>query len=177
MSGRLSSSSKESHIVTADDRPASGAEPLWRVSDEPVIFVPAPHPVAKCCNRRLPRITQRDAYTPGFSIRLRRAHKATERWGRSREPPAAARFGQVRDGTNSRGRRNTGQSGSPPDAERLGAVITCDLSRTRTSTKPAALVPERGRHLLILLASRSEDSACTILTSQLSCARETRMCH
>jgi hypothetical protein len=50
-------------VVTARDRPAPGWEPRWRVSDEPVIFVPAPHPAAKCCNGRLPRITQRDAFT------------------------------------------------------------------------------------------------------------------
>ena len=41
--------------------PAPGGEPLWRVSDEPAIFVPALHPAKECRNGRLPRITQRDA--------------------------------------------------------------------------------------------------------------------
>ncbi len=35
---------KGSHVISAPDRPASGGEPLWRVSDQPVIFVPAPIP-------------------------------------------------------------------------------------------------------------------------------------
>jgi hypothetical protein len=77
-SGKLSS--KGWPVVTTGDHPASGGEPLWRVSDKPAIFVPALHAATKCCNRRLPRITQRDAFTPGFSIRLRPAHRAAERW-------------------------------------------------------------------------------------------------
>jgi hypothetical protein len=67
-------------FVTMSDRPAPGGEPLWSVSEEPAIFVPAFHPVTKCCNRRLPRITQRDAFTPGFSVRLRPVHRAAKRW-------------------------------------------------------------------------------------------------
>jgi len=42
--------------------------------------------------------------------------------GRSREPPAAARFGGIRDGTNLRGRRNTCQSGTPPGVRRSHVV-------------------------------------------------------
>ena len=45
--------------------PAPGGEPLWRVPDDLAIFVPALYPSKKCCSRRLPRITQRDASTLG----------------------------------------------------------------------------------------------------------------
>jgi hypothetical protein len=77
MSGRLSSTG--AHVITAPDRPSPGGEPLWRLSGEPAIFVLTLSPAPKCCNRRLPRTTQRDAFTLGFSIRSRLAHRAAER--------------------------------------------------------------------------------------------------
>jgi hypothetical protein len=69
-----------------------------------VIFVPALRPAARCRNGRLPRITQRDAFTPGFSIRLR---PAAERWvvpGSRLLPHVSARFAteQIREGDETR---------------------------------------------------------------------------
>jgi hypothetical protein len=93
MSGRLSSTG--AHVITAPDRPSPGGEPLWRLSGEPAIFVLTLSPGPKCCNRRLPRTTQRDAFTLGFSIRSRLAHRAAERWvapGSRLLPHVSARF-------------------------------------------------------------------------------------
>jgi hypothetical protein len=49
--------------------PTSGGEPLWRVAGHLAIFASALHPTKECRNGRLPRITQREAFTCGFSIR------------------------------------------------------------------------------------------------------------
>jgi hypothetical protein len=42
--------------------PAPGGEPLQRVSGQPANFALASKPTKKCLSRRLPRITQRDAF-------------------------------------------------------------------------------------------------------------------
>jgi hypothetical protein len=70
-------------------------------------FVPALHQAAKCWSGRLPRIIQRDAFTLGFSIRLRPAHRAAERWvvpGSRLLPYVSARFmtEQIREGDETR---------------------------------------------------------------------------
>ena len=105
--------------------PAPGGEPLWRAPDDLAILVQALHPSKKRCNRRLPRITQRDASTRGLSIRLDPPHRAANRWvvpGSRLLPHVSAGFvmERIREG-----RRNTRQSGSPP-----GARITRDNNAT-----------------------------------------------
>ena len=90
-----------------------GGEPLWRVSDDLAIFVRALHPTKKCCNGRLPGITQRDVFTLSFSIRLHTRGCARKTLGHSREPPVFTCFGGISDMTKCcEGRRDTRQSGS-----------------------------------------------------------------
>ena len=87
-------------------------------------------------NRRLPGITQRDAFTPGGSpIRIDLADYAANRW----VVPGSRLFSHVRIGLTlrqiSRGWRDTRQSGSPPDVGQSHTSSQPAFSRTRTTTR------------------------------------------
>jgi hypothetical protein len=62
------------------------------------------NPTKKCRNRRLPRMTQREAFTAG-SDPFTPGRRAANCLGRSREPPVLTRFGLISVSRgNSRGR-------------------------------------------------------------------------
>ena len=103
------------------------------------IFVPALRTAAKCCNRRLPRNTQRDAFTPGFWIRLRPAHRAAERWvvpGSRLLPHGSARFvmERIREGDETRAKAAPVQTLGDQHGNNVPP------SRTRTTTRTILLM-------------------------------------
>ena len=95
--------------------PTPGGKPLRHVSGDLAIFCLASRLTQKCCDRRLPRITQRDAITSG-SDSFTSGVRAAGRW----VVPGSRLFSHVSAGLtsrrNSRGRRNACQSGSLPGA-------------------------------------------------------------
>jgi hypothetical protein len=71
--------------------PTPGGEPLWHASGDLAIFLSALKPATKCCNRRLPRITDRD-YLPMARIpRGRIRGQPVRRSPRSMLPAARSR--------------------------------------------------------------------------------------
>ena len=100
------------------------------------IFASALHPTKECCSRRLPGITQRDAFTCGFQFVHNRAIELRKRWvvpGSRLFSHVSARLVMRR---RLRGWRDTRQSGSPPGVASKQDSSTCQpLSRTRTTTR------------------------------------------
>jgi hypothetical protein len=95
------------------------------------IFASALHPTKECCSRRLPGITQRDAFTCGFQFVHNRAIELRKRWvvpGSRLFSHVSARLVMRR---RLRGWRDTRQSGSPPGFASKQASSTCQPFRAR----------------------------------------------
>jgi hypothetical protein len=66
-------------VITADARPTSGREPLWRLCRCPAKFASAQIPPKTYENGRLPGTSRRDAFTHGFRFvcnRMIELHRA-----------------------------------------------------------------------------------------------------
>jgi hypothetical protein len=110
-------------------------------------FVSALRPTTECRNGRLPRITQRDAFTHGFRFVHTRTVKSCEPMGHSREPPVFARFGPTSDQTKFERVARYTPKRLP---SRLWAITRrinpLQVSRTRTSGDIALLRRYRRGH-------------------------------
>jgi hypothetical protein len=67
-------------VITADNRPPPGGEPLWCWCCRPATFASARIPPKTYENRRLPETFRRDAFTHGFRFLYTRGHRTASRW-------------------------------------------------------------------------------------------------
>ena len=132
--------------------PQTGGEPLWHVVGEPAIFVCALHLATECRSGRLPRISQRDAFTHGFRFVYLRAIEL--RTGGSFA--GAACFTHVSAGLvmrlRLRGWPDTCQSGTPPGIGRCSSLLLFAFFAAIPSYPLRLILRTMGSFILIFFA-------------------------